>query len=105
MGIRAVKEYQMPTFRTNPPISHCAPNYQRKCHGRCTAGPPVGVSARGVIKNPISHYFGCQIRILRGRFTPSGFLLKEVFQNFIFLYFGIFSNIFHGFKHKSIIFQ
>ena len=31
------------------------------------------------IKNLINHYFGCQIRILRGRFTPGGFLLKEGF--------------------------
>ena len=45
-------------------------------------------SARGVItnftsiffiKNYINHYFGYQIRILRGRFTPRGFLLEEVF--------------------------
>ena len=33
----------------------------------------------GGIKNRRNHYFGYQIRILRGRFTPGGFLLEEVF--------------------------
>ena len=41
--------------------------------------PPVGYPPVGGIKNLINHYFGCQIRILRGRFTPGGFLLEEFF--------------------------
>ena len=32
--------------------------------------------------NHINHYFGYQIRILRGRFTPGGFLLELVFWFF-----------------------
>ena len=40
-------------------------------------------SQRGV-ENPINHYFGYQIRILRGRFTPVGFLLEKVFRFFDF---------------------
>ena len=47
----------------------------------------VGVSRGGVLRgvspgspqNVMNHYFGYQIRILRGRFTPVGFLLKAVF--------------------------
>ena len=35
-------------------------------------------------QNPINHYFGYQIRILRGRFTPVGFLLEKVFRFFDF---------------------
>ena len=52
--------------------------------------PPVGVCARGVIrswgcaavggiKNHVNHYFGYQIRILQGRFTPGRFILEEFF--------------------------
>ena len=40
-------------------------------------------SQRGV-ENLINHYFGYQIRILRGRFTPVGFLLEKVFRFFDF---------------------
>ena len=37
------------------------------------------------IKNFINHYFGCQIWILRGRFTPGGSLLELVSWFFDFL--------------------
>ena len=40
----------------------------------------MGVCARGGIQNLINHYFGYQIRILRGRFTPRGFPLEQVFH-------------------------
>ena len=32
----------------------------------------------------LNHYFGCQIRDQRGRFTPGGFLLEEFFEKFEF---------------------
>ena len=46
--------------------------------------PSVGLSARGGMKNLINHYFGYQIRIQQGRFTPVGFLLEKVFRFFDF---------------------
>ena len=52
-----------------------------------------GCIAGGGSQNPIKHYFGCQIRNQRGRFTPGGSLLKEFFQNFdFFVFFYIFLN-------------
>ena len=34
------------------------------------------------VGNGLNHYFGCQIRNQRGRFTPGGFLLEKFFENF-----------------------
>ena len=42
------------------------------------------MSELGGVENPINQYFGYQIRILRGRFTPVGFLLEKVFRFFDF---------------------
>ena len=41
----------------------------------------------GVIKNFINRYFEYHIRDQRGRFTPGGFLLEEVFEFLGFFYF------------------
>ena len=37
-------------------------------------------------KNPINHYFGYHIRILRGRFTLEGFYSKQFFEILLFLW-------------------
>ena len=42
------------------------------------------VHAASGVESPINHYFVCQIRNLRGRFTPGGFLLEEFFEKFDF---------------------
>ena len=57
--------------------------------------PPGGFSAPGGIQNLINHYFGCQIRILRGRFSPGGSLLEELFLMFDFININIYIYIFN----------
>ena len=46
-----------------------------------------GVGIPRTPQNPINHYFGYQIRILRGRFTPVGSVVKEFFEKFDFFLF------------------
>ena len=43
-------------------------------------------SSRPGVGRGLNHYFGCQIRNQRGRFTPGGFLLEEFFENFVFFF-------------------
>ena len=47
-------------------------------------------AASGGVENSINHYFGYQIRILRGRFTPVGFLLEKVLRFFDFFVLFVF---------------
>ena len=60
-------------------------------------GTPIEIDPMGVVTpwggELLNHYFCCQIRNQRGRFTPRGFLLEEFFENFDF--FELFEILIH----------
>ena len=64
--------------RLMPKAIYVAPRKNRPPWGY-RGGVYRGSLYPGSPQNLINHYFGYQIRILRGRFTPGGFLLKQVF--------------------------
>ena len=64
-------------------LKYMAPRKNKRPWGYREAGG----ASRGILRmppNPINHYFDYQVGILRGRFTPVGFLLEKVFRFFDF---------------------